>query len=243
MEFTFDQYKDTSVEKKDTPNNRLTNDVPIRTSEIQQQENRSAKPNDRASDDSKTGNNQSQLTRPLQSDDLRNRINQNQSAKPLQSDDLRNLINERREKQSAPLIDLTADGSDGSKDSRFKMHQDNVQLDKKPLVTAQKSSGAYPSNQPESQPTPTKPSTVHPPLAKNNPFYFDVSKPPTSNIQFNRMQDRLKQQIKVDAPSKPVQSVTANMERKSVNDRLQLARQVPSVPNVSVFMVEKLSFD
>lgn len=173
--------------------------------------------------------------KPLQSEDLRNRINQNQPAKTLQSDDLRNRINQKREQQSTDVIDLTVDDSDASKASRYEGRQTNVQSDKKlPPVTSRNDS--LPSNQHETHQAPTKPSDGHPPLAKNNPFYFDVSKPPPSNIQFNRMQDRLKIAPKMaDASSEPIQNVTTNVERKSVNDRLRLARQVPPVPNVSVF--------
>lgn len=213
MEFTFDQYK--TEEKKEPPNNRLTNDIPTRpTEKPQQPENPS--------------------TKSVRTDDLRNRINQSQSAKPLQTDDLRNRINEKREKQSTAVIDLTVEDSDGSKSSRSEVRQNNVQSDKKPPATIPKHTNSYPSHQPaEPQQAP-----VHPPLTKNNPFYFDVSKPPTSTIQFNSMQDRLKQQPKVEvATSNPIQSGTSNIERKSVMDRLQLARQVPPVPNVSFIVV------
>lgn len=221
MEFTFDQYK--GKEEKDTPINRSANSIPTRSPEkitptnTQQQITQSAKPSQ--SVDLRNRINDNQSARP--SVDLANRLNQ--STKPLQSLDLRNRINEKRDKQITDVIDLTVDDSDGSKDSRYS--------DKKPLPT-------NPSriNDSANKQEPTKPANVHPsanahpPLAKNNPFYFDVGTAPYSA----KMQDRLNVTPKLDAPSsKLIQNVNTNTERKSVMDRIQAARQAPPVPNVS----------
>lgn len=161
-----------------------------------------------------------------------NEMNNSIQPKMNQSVDLRNRINEIRENQS--IIDLTLDDSDESKISRnhTTAYQHNNQFAKKspPIAPKSESFVSYQqSTQSISAPTSAKtPSYIQSPILTNNPF-FDVSLPPPivrmQPTPIIRMQDRLKNQQKIDSHSIVNKNIGEKSVGKSVNDRLVTARQ------------------